>query len=94
MYGNIEDYVVTDKKGNVYPGGAFKEYVSQVGLQGKIYSIFADIFNYNNEVKIIRITNCIFLAIILIGICLLISQKYNQLLGLFFRCILAFSMDY
>lgn len=84
MYGNIEDYVVTDKKGNVYPGGAFKEYVSQVGLQGKIYSIFADIFNYNNEVKIIRITNCIFLAIILIGICLLISQKYNQLLGTVF----------
>ena len=71
------------------PEVEIKPYLSQVGLQGYIFS-----FLYNNlsfSTEILYIINCTLMAIVVMAICILLGKKYNKLMSIVFYIVFLLS---
>ncbi len=68
-----------DDFGLLFPNG--QSYTSQIGLQGKLFSLLVNIFPYAQTVIAARMLCCIFTAATFVGIVFLMKQKYNGVLA-------------
>lgn len=80
--GSLQFAVFLDSNGNELPKGFLSPYVSQYGLQGKIFRL-ALRFLHNGEavIHLSQLVCTIFLAITVTLLCVLIEKKYNMLMA-------------
>ena len=76
---------------NELPSFLLSDYVSQYGLQGKIYSAIAKLIGGGFYKEIESLLNIVLTSLIFIAICYCISLKYNNLLALCFYFTFALS---
>ena len=71
-----------DSDGNALPKGSLNSYVSQYGLQGKIFRLVLRVL-HNGElvVRLSQLMVSLFLAITVVLLCALIKKKYNILMA-------------
>ncbi len=71
------------------PEVEIKPYLSQVGLQGYIFSFLYNNLNFSTEV--LYIINCTLMAIVVMAICILLGKKYNKLMSIVFYIVFLLS---
>lgn len=83
-YGDIGDITFLASDGSELPRGQFEPYISQFGLQGKVFRHFARYMDYENVVDNLHLICCIAAAIVFVAISYLIYEKYNKLMAVIF----------
>lgn len=74
-YGDLSEIKFLDSKGTILPQGYSSAYVSQYGLQGKIFKHWARYF----EVDFLRVIISLVAAMVFFFISVLIGRKYNYI---------------
>lgn len=80
--GSLRFAVFLDCNGGELPKGALNPYLSQYGLQGKIFRLaFRVLHNGELVVRLSQLMVSLFLAITIVLLCALIKKKYNMLMA-------------
>lgn len=84
-YGSLAEARIYDKDGNLLPKGYLECYISQYGLQGKIFRHLARLMDYDEAIANLNLICCILTAFVFVLLTLLLAQKYNKIMaGCFF----------
>jgi hypothetical protein len=87
--GSLRFATFLDSDGNTLPKGSLNSYVSQYGLQGKIFRlVFRVLHNGELVVRLSQLMVSLFLAITVVLLCALIKKKYNMLMASCFFLVL------
>ena len=89
--GSLVNAKFFDENMNEYQKFFIDEYVSQYGLQGKVFSTIAKIINYHGWKKIELLLTVFLTASVLIAICYFVSLKYNCILSFCFYIVFLLS---
>lgn len=80
--GSLKFATFLDNDGNALPKGSLNSYVSQYGLQGKIFRLaFRVLHNVELVVRLSQLMVSLFLAITIVLLSALIKKKYNMLMA-------------
>ena len=80
--GSLKFATFLDSDGNALPKGSLNSYVSQYGLQGKIFRLaFRVLHNGELVVRLSQLMVSLFLAITIVLLSALIKKKYNMLMA-------------
>ena len=85
-YGSIADARIYDADGNILPKGYLECYISQYGLQGKIFRHLARLMDYEDAIGNLNLICCLLTALVFVLLTLLLGKKYNPILA---GCFLA-----
>ena len=80
--GSLNSAIFLDGEGNELPKGYLSPYVSQYGLQGKVFRMaYGLLHNSEGVIRLSQLACTMLLSITVISICFMIWKKYNLLLA-------------
>ena len=79
--GEISNAAFYNADGESLPNAKYTSYTSQVGLQGKVFSLLGKIVGFDDVWSIAQVICCLLLANILVMLCILLKKKYSYILA-------------
>lgn len=85
--GSLQDAIIFDKDGNQLPDSLLEAYVSQYGLQGKIFRMLAAFMTEDEMVPNLQLLCSLAAAVVFTAIVILIYSKYNFIFAACYFCV-------
>ncbi len=79
--GSLQEAIFYNANGKAYAKGYLGEYVSQYGLQGKVFGVLAKVMGYEQSKQVLHLICSVAASMAMVAIVFMLLKKYNLLLA-------------